>query len=283
MPNSLTDITFCEENHLCGLSIEINSDSRPIIVQSPWIPSLPAIKQFPLEGQIYELIDRIKQVMWRSITFSSKVENKDELGDKCYGEIDANKYIVTSIIKGSEGIHIFPYNCVQHHINNEWMMRCLNICYRVSNNHINHSFHTFPKVFKINRSGGKICDAKIFDEGQIRVRKSSSKKDEEATFYLRPNFFEDGEPIDDTAPGYNSCIWMYKDVRLDDISKQNNISEMSITFNDIFTDDELENALDDLVKYTVMIHFNTLHTKWVNNYLKPAISRMSNIKVTLVN
>ena len=282
MTTSLTSLTVCEGKHLCGLSVELNSEGRSITVQSPWIPSVPVIKSDSSDELSKQLIDRIKQVMWRSITFSSKRVNHDELADKCYCDIDADKYIVTSIIKGSDGIHRFPYNNVQHHIDNKWMMRCLNIYYRLSNNHINNSCHTYSKVFKIKRSSGQICDAKIFDEAQIRVRKSSFKKDEEITFYLRPNFFDDGSPIKDTAPKYDSCIWMHKDYRLDDVSEQNNISEMSITFNDIFTDEELDNVLDDPVKHTTMSHFNNLHNVWINDHLKPAISRMSNITITLV-
>tara|TARA_Y100000590_G_scaffold431058_1_gene545397 strand:+ start:4096 stop:4971 length:876 start_codon:yes stop_codon:yes gene_type:complete len=278
------------ENNLAGMVVDIEVNNTKQQIGSAWLVDedndlgLDNADSDYTTSQVMEICNNVMGTLWSVMNFSSYVTNSDQLTRKVYSDDEVDDCLTISQIAGSHGMLSFPHNIVAHHVDSRWLMKCLNIYYRVSQNYIPNYCHNLPTIITFPRSSGINCDAKIFKNGQIRIRQSKSQNDTEPNMYIRGSFFSDGSDIGEDAPSPDSSEWLYSDKKLEIVSEINNISEMAIKFNDIFTEGELTSASDDndFVKRDVMLYFNNLHTEWVNDTLKPAISRLSYLNITLV-
>jgi len=278
-----TNGKYVVTNNAGGITVDIDIDGRKQQIGSSWLVNNDSNDQGKTD--VERICDTVIGTLFSVTTFSSCAENADQFTGKSYEEDEICRNFRTSFISGSLSMLSYPYNTVTYHISSNWLMKCLNIYYRVSKDYIPNNLHTFPRKMKFPRSTGINCDTIIFPNGQMRIHTSNSLKDTSPRFYIRGNFYPDGGDIEDENKYSPDCpIWMFKDRPVDEIAKMNNFSEMNITFNDIFTDGELAEAVNDgdLVKRDVMLYFNNLHHEWVTETLLPVIETTKNIKITIV-
>lgn len=272
-----------KEANLAGAIVNVTIDGREQQISSPWLKE----NNNNIDDNrtdVEKVCDNIMNTLWSITTFSSYVTNTDQFTGKYYSDEEIDKNFVCSIIAGSHSMLCYPYNVVTYHKDSSWLMKCLNIYYRISKNYIPKHLIDFPNFIQYPRSSGTNSDAVLWDSGQFRIHKSKSLKDTEEHFYMRGHFYPDCKKIDlDNLPSENSSEWLFKDRPLEEIAEINIVSQMTIRFNDIFTDEELTNALtEDVVKHGVMLYFNNMHNEWVMDTLMPIVNRTNNITINVV-
>lgn len=284
MSATATSINYKMEHNVGGASIDINIGGRKQTIRSPWMNDDNKLFIQSDIDEVTNICDKVISSLWTILSFSSWRVNSDQITQQFYSEEDANKYLVTSVICGSQNMQFYPNNSVTHHVDSKWLMRCLNIYYRVSKAYIPNYYNNFPTKMKIPRSNGTTCDAIIWKNGQIRLHQSKTLNDSTRKFYIRANFFTDGASIEEEYPEENSSLWSFKDAVFEDVCDLNKITEVTFNFTDLFTDEEINAAIqdNDLVKMNVMLYFNNLHYKWVENELMPVIKNTPSIKITIV-
>jgi hypothetical protein len=179
-----------------------------------------------------------------------------------------------------------PYNLLQYHEENGWMIPCLQQHYLMRNSVIPHfgSVHNLPEIFKITRSDGSIQDVFLCKEDYgISVRKSKTLKDTQDRFYVRVHFSSDQKVLDTKTVEdirFNSDL-CYKDIALEDIVALNsNIQEAGIHFN--FNTLEIKGDMTPLQKGLVT-YCNEEMQSWINNKVKPAMDNLNKrVKINLV-
>lgn len=157
-----------------------------------------------------------------NIRGSSVYINLCYLSDTKYQDEDCEN-MIDGVIYGS--ICDSPYNTIQYHKKNEWLLEGLRTMYICNSNIIPHRFHNLPKIFKIQRSNGMTQDATVIsDIYGIRIIQSSKRNDMRNHLYVRVHFSNQNKTlsIDDLAMyeycGYNM---VYKDIPLEHVIKLN--------------------------------------------------------------
>lgn len=182
----------------------------------------------------------------------------------------------------------YPFNLIQYHIENEWLIPCFQNLYLMDSQIFPHTqrnkYHNLPKIIKIERSSGKIYDAMVMDQTfGIKIRKSRSQNDENDKFYVRVSWIEGKEKIDeeDMETMMNTFYLSFKDIRLEDIVRLNpGIKESGLELRINLTDSN-KNELNDHEK-EVIEYCNSLYKEWVSNKLVQVIDSYREIvKITI--
>jgi len=204
--------------------------------------------------------------------FTSRKEvGRDEFDSKIYGSCE-DENLRSGIVEGTGNLNLhYPYNDIQYHNMNQWMMHCSHIYFRIKHNIIPNMFyskHTIPHYINIRRSSGLIQKARLKHNCGLRMSGSTTNEDSSAKLYVRLEF---NEPRSMT-PLSATYLDVFKDVTLDAIIELNpEFKEFSMTFS--LPNYEIHPV--DSHKYNVMKYYCDIHTEWCERVLNPMISRFN--------
>lgn len=247
------------------------------------------------------LIKSVKDVV-QGLGFSScAVSGRDDFDHKCTG--DGSTY--STVIQGGLCKDLeYPYDLLQYRRENEWLIRCTNIYFRIFYNIIPHH-HNYgcydcnftteglgsertlaPEVkgirrshniFMVPRSSGIPCEAILENSKGIKFRKPNSDLDSSVDNllpYLFSSFNMDGSELD------LSMLYGlgHKCVLIDDLAEHNSgFSGVNIKFT-LFSESEIAET-DYESQGEVMRYFNELHREWFTNTCTPILKKITKVAV----
>lgn len=171
----------------------------------------------------------------------------------------------------------YPYNTIQYHVKNRWMLDALRMLYYECSNVIPHCYHNLPNIFKIRRSNGNIQDAIANNDIHgVRIRKSKTLGDMYERFYVRVEFMDRFPELTDSIvkehfkDSYNV---RYKDISLDEIIELNpQIKNFTIMMNKLKPEDWMPEGAYEIYQQT-----NSCFSEWIHNTLVPCFEGYSEI------
>lgn len=229
-----------------------------------------------LSQELNEKVNNTKDIInarVKSIGYSCrKIIGQDDLDFKIYSDQDCK--LVSMEMEGSQTLNMsFPYNDIIYNDEiNQWKMLCAQMYFRIYYNLIPNCTYTkttFPNIFNIKRSNGKIQKARVKKNTGFRISKTKIEEDTIPThkipkLYVRAEFNLCEVGLED----YSAPKEYYKDIPIEDIKQFNpDIKEFEISF-----------SLPDYLcynfngyKYNVVKYYHELHDDWCKYTLQPLI------------
>lgn len=299
---------ICSENsimshkHICGAIASIEDEKgtvrryKSLLLENINLESVPPKYMTNVEDKI----EKIEYVLYGLGLFSSKYAHQDQLDTNFY-QNEENELICSQII-GCCIINLYhPYNMITHHTKNRWMMYCLNIAFQIKHAIIPFNDINLPQIINIKRSSGKIQKAFINSDEGIIIKKSKTNNDLETQLYVKVNF-----DIDDKIQDINENSYLShsKHINLDELFVLNpNIESCTIKFNTLQYSDysdysnysdhsdhsihsqyvETHNSENnEQIKSEVLNHFNNKFNTFIEDIVKPPISRLQFKNINLI-
>ena len=231
---------------------------------------------------------------------SLSVSGRDDFDHKCTGEDSTYCTVIQGgLCKGLE----FPYDLLQYRKENEWLIRCTNIYFRILYNIIpyHHNFDCYDcnfkaeslgrevpfsnkknhkrtyNIFMVPRSSGTPSEAIIENAKGIKFHNPNRQEEnspDNLLPYLFSSFNMDGSELDlSTLYGLG-----HKCVPVDDIAEHNpEFKTLNIKFT-LFSEAEITESENE-TKREVMRHFNELHREWFKNTCTPVLKKISKVGI----
>lgn len=247
------------------------------------------------------LIKSVKDVAEGLGYSSCAISGRDDFDHKCTGyDSTYSNVIQGGLCKGLE----YPYNILQYRQENEWLIRCTNIYFRIFNNIIpyHHNYGCYDcnftteglgsertldpevegirrshNIFMIPRSSGIPCEAILENSKGIKFRSPNSKLDspvDNLLPYLFSSFNMDGRELD-LSMLYGLA---HKCVPIDDVASHNShFSSINIKFT-LFSESEMADSKNK-TQGEVMRYFNELHQEWFTNTCTPILKKITKVAV----
>lgn len=209
----------------------------------------------------------------------------------------------TNVIQGGLSVGFqYPYDVIQHRLENEWLIRCTNIYFRIYYNIIPYhdNFDCYDcnfrsdnlgiepniaskkkkRIFMVPRSSGPPSEAILENSQGIKFHNPTHTSVETSVDNLLPymisSFNADGNPID-LSMLYAPTL-SHKCVLIDDVAANNpSFESLNIKFT-LFSDSEIGEATSETQK-EVMRYFNEFHKDWFQNICAPVLKKISNINI----
>jgi len=171
----------------------------------------------------------------------------------------------------------FPYNNINYHSENKWMVEALQTLFIVYNNVIPHSmdniYHNLPIIIKIPRSNKDPHDAMLVNPNYgIRIRDNKHNLEGGKLIYVRVNWFDDVTTPELTREqvvkyGMNTDLTSHKDILLSDIYNYNpGIKKLVVTIPKLVITSDMETTQREVYEYC-----NKKLDAWYKNTLSPLI------------
>ena len=198
----------------------------------------------------------------------SVFSSKCYLSNKTY---PSSEFIREYHVKGT--FSYYPYNRIQFHLENEWILKCFEQLNYVRNKIIPHygNHHNLPSILKIPRSSGKVFDGvTTHSDYGIKIRKSKTLNDAHERFYVTVFMIED-KPVLDTeliqSENFeNTRNMITKDIPLETLVEFNPILKNGVCFQ--FEPIKIEEDMNKIQK-KVIDYCNKELEKWMNEFLIP--------------
>jgi hypothetical protein len=223
-----------------------------------------------------ELIDLIESATSRLGMSSMLSIGQCQITGEFYDEED----VVCTLFIGT-GME-YPYNSLQYHPDNEWMIDCIHLNLLISDkrtirpNTLEKTYHNLPPIIKIKRSSGAIQDAlTTFNSKGVRFRVSRTNGDKTPRIYVGVNFFEDIPSIENTKETIEELTnykqWTTKDIPIEQLINLNPTLQeegLHLCFYNIKYREGLTPVQKEVVDY-----FNNVQRLWCENYLQPILDK----------
>ena len=130
-------------------------------------------KSLNIEDNSYDfenITQKLEYILYGLGLFSSKRINEDEFTKQIYYD----NMICSRIIGANIANFYYPYDIINYHEKNEYLMFCFNLLFQSHHKIIPFEFLDIPNIINIKRSSGSIQEAKIKENDGLICRQSKS-------------------------------------------------------------------------------------------------------------